>query len=71
MSMETEKYTITFLTYLGVISIRVWDKVAKKNVGKIELEHLKEYLTKKANKKSGMKLVEKGKGNTLSVYELK
>lgn len=52
--------------YYGVISCRVYDEELKKNIAKIDISNLEEFLTKKvANKK-----ITKQKGNALFTIKI-
>lgn len=56
--------------YWGRIDVRLYDTKLRKNVAKIEIDHLLDFLNKKISKKQ-YKTISKGKGNALTVIELK
>ena len=51
--------------YAGSISLRVYDTELNKNIGKIDLLHVLDFL------ENNIKKVSEGKGNTLPIYEIK
>lgn len=63
---------ILISTYFGNIAVRVYDTELKKNVGKIEVWDIVNYLEERLAK-GKLKEVEKGKGkgNALSIYKIK
>ena len=67
--MKNKKLKVVFNQYYGVISVRLYNEDTKKNVAKIELHDLENYVQKKIDSKK-FQIIQPAKGNSLAVATL-
>lgn len=67
--MANQKLKIVFSQYYGAISVKLYDEKLKKNVAKIELHDLENYIQNKIDNKK-FQIIQPAKGNSLAVASL-